>query len=85
MSTTPAATIATARLVACCDEPHCALTVDAAASSGKPAASHALRVMLADCMPTWLTQPPTTWPTSRGSMPARSISALWTAPRRSVE
>ena len=39
-------------LVACCDEPHCVLTVVAAASSGSPACSHAVRVTLAACMPT---------------------------------
>ena len=37
--------------------------------------SHAVRVMLNACSPTWLTQPPTTWPTSAGSMPERSTSS----------
>ena len=37
--------------------------------AGSPAVSHAVRATLNDCMPTWLTQPPTTWPTSAGSMP----------------
>ena len=32
--------------------------------------------MLKVCSPTWLTQPPTTWPTSAGSMPDRSTSAV---------
>ena len=34
--------------------------------SGRPAASQAVRVMLNACSPTWLTQPPTTWPISAG-------------------
>ena len=48
----PPATSAVAMLVACCDEPHCVLTVVAAASSGRPACSHAVRVTLAACIPT---------------------------------
>ena len=53
--------------------------------------SHAVRATLNDCSPTWLTQPPTTWPTSAGSMPdcarsarsarAPSRSAGWTVDR----
>ena len=35
-------------------------------SSGRPAASHAVRAMLNVCSPTWLTQPPTTWPIAPG-------------------
>ena len=72
-------------LVACCDEPHCVLTVVAAASSGRPACSHAVRVTLAACMPTWPTHPPTTCPTSDGSMPERSTTARCTSPSRSAE
>ena len=56
-STTPPATSECARFVACCDEPHCASTVVAATDVGMPAVSHAVRAMLNDCMPTWLTQP----------------------------
>ena len=37
-----------------------------ATSSGSPALSHAVRAMLNVCSPTWLTQPPMTWPTSAG-------------------
>ena len=40
--------------------------------------------MLNVCSPTWLTQPPMTWPTASGSMPARSTAACCTAPRRSA-
>ena len=83
-STTPDATRAVARLVACWDEPHWLSTVVAAAEMGSPAASHAVRVTLKACMPTWLTQPPTTWPTSAGSMPDRSMSAFWTVPSSSA-
>ena len=53
-----------ARLVACWHEPHWLSTVVAAAVNGRPAVSHAVRAMLNDCSPTWLTQPPTTWPTA---------------------
>ena len=72
------------RLVACCDEPHWLSTVVAATVSGSPAVSHAVRAMLKDCSPTWVTQPPTTWSTSAGSMPDRSMRAFWTAPSRSA-
>ena len=58
-STAPALISDAARLVACCDDPHCASTVVAATSSGMPAESHAVRAMLNVCSPTWLTQPPT--------------------------
>ena len=61
---------------ACWLEPHWASTVVAATSSGSPAASHAVRATLKACMPIWLTQPPTTWPTSAGSTPVRSNSGL---------
>jgi hypothetical protein len=79
-----AATSAVARLVACCDEPHWVSTVVAATVSGSPAVSQAVRATLKLCSPTWLTQPPTTWPTSAGSMPVRSTSSAWTAPSRSA-
>ena len=84
-STTPEATRLVARLVACCDEPHWLSTVVAAADKGSPAASHAVRVMLNACIPTWLTHPPMTWPTSVGSMPERSISSFCTIDSRSAE
>ena len=47
-------------------------------------ASHAVRVTLKLCSPTWLTQPPTTWPTSAGSMPVRAMSSDWTMPSSSA-
>ena len=74
-STTPLPTSDVARLVACWLDPHCVSMVVAAVVSGRPAASHAVRVTLKLCSPTWLTQPPTTWPISVGSMPTRSTSA----------
>ena len=80
-STTPEPTSEVARLVACWLEPHCVSTVVAAVSSGSPAESQAVRVMLKLCSPTWLTQPPTTWPISAGSMPVRSINADCTVAR----
>src|SRR6187431_2783457 len=77
-SITPAPTSDDTRLVACWLEPHCVSTVVAAVDIGRPAASHAVRDTLNACSPTWLTQPPTTWPTSVGSMPVRSTIARWT-------
>ena len=61
-STTPAPTSDDARLVACWLEPHWVSIVVAGVVIGRPAASHAVRVTLKLCSPTWLTQPPTTWP-----------------------
>jgi hypothetical protein len=83
-STTPLPTSAVARLVACWLEPHWVSTVVLATDIGRPAASHAVRVMLNACSPTWLTQPPTTWPISAGSMPVRSTmpSGRCRGPRR---
>ena len=43
--------------------------------TGRPACSHALRAMFCDCSPTWVTQPPITFSTSSGAMPARSTTA----------
>ena len=83
-STTPPATNAVARLVACWDEPHCVSTVVAATVIGRPAVSHAVRAMSNDCSPTWLTQPPMTCPTSEGSIPVRSISSESTVASRSA-
>src|SRR5579871_45813 len=77
-STTPEATRLAARLVACWLDPHWLSTVVPATLIGSPAASHAVREMLNDCSPAWVTQPPTTCPTSAGSIPARSTSARWT-------
>ncbi len=83
-STTPEPTSEVARLVACWLLPHWVSMVVAAVVSGRPAASHAVRVMLKLCSPTWLTQPPTTWPTSAGSMPVRSMMAFCTTPSSSA-
>ena len=71
-STTPAPTSDDARLVACWLDPHCVSTVVAAVDSGRPAASHAVRVTLKLCSPTWLTQPPTTWSIG-GRVDARAL------------
>src|SRR5215831_389645 len=84
-STTPLATRLLARLVACWDEPHWLSTVVAGVVMGRPAVSQLVRATLNDCMPTWLTQPPTTWPTSTGSMPDRCTSSASTLPNRSAE
>ena len=83
MSTTPEPMSELARPVACCDEPHCVSIVVAAVVSGRPAANHAVRVMLNACSPTWLTQPPTTCSTSAGSMPVRSRIPFCTMPSNS--
>ena len=56
-STTPAPTSDEARPVACWLEPHWVSIVVAAVAWGSPALSHAVRPMLNDCSPTWLTQP----------------------------
>ena len=77
-STTPAPTSDVARLVACWLEPHWVSIVVAAVAWGSPALSQAVRAMLNDCSPTWLTQPPTTWPISAGSMPERATTSRCT-------
>ena len=84
MSTTPLPIMAVARLVACWDEPHWVSIVVLATVWGRPAASQAVRPMLKDCSPTWLTQPVMTWPTEAGSTPVRSRRACCTFPRRSA-
>src|SRR5437879_7224729 len=84
MSAAPEAMRPAPRLVACCDEPHWLSTVVAATVSGNPEVSHAVRAMLNVCSPTWVTQPPTIWSTSAGSMPDRSTTAFCTAPSRSA-
>ena len=83
-STTPAAMSAAPRLVACCDDPHCASTVVPATSIGNPAVSQAVRAMSNVCSPVWDTQPAITCPTSAGSIPERSIAARCTAARSSA-
>src|SRR5688572_2353752 len=75
-SAAPEAMSAAPTLVACCEEPHWLSTVVAATDRGRPAVSHAVRAMLNDCSPTWVTQPPTIWSTPAGSMPDRSMSAF---------
>ena len=69
-STTPPATSAVAEVGGLLGR--AALGVDGGGGHGLGAArrlSQAVRAMLKACSPTWLTQPPTTWPTSAGSMP----------------
>src|SRR4029450_5799562 len=75
-STTPEPTRLVAMFVACCDAPHWVSTVVAAVVSGSPALSQAVRPMLKDCSPTWLTHPVTTWPTTDGSMPVRCTNSV---------
>ena len=70
--------------MACWLEPHCVSIVVAGVDIGRPAASQAVRVTLKLCSPTWLTQPPTTWPIAPGSMPVRSMIACWTTPSSSA-
>ena len=84
-STTPEAIKLVARFIACWEDPHWLSTVVAGAEMGRPAVSQAVRAMLNACIPTWDTQPPTTWPTSVGSTPDRSMHSLRTAANRSAE
>ena len=72
------------RWAACCAEPHWASRVRQPHLYGSPACSQAVRVMLLDCSPAWVTHPPATCSTSAGSRPARSSSAAWTPPRSSA-
>src|SRR5712692_2827130 len=83
-STVPEPMRLAARLVACWLDPHWLSTVVAAVEMGMPAASQAVRPMLNDCSPAWLTQPVTTCSTTAGSMPDRAISDSRTAPSRSA-
>ncbi len=55
-----------------------ALAVDARGRTdwGRPAATHALRVTLQPCSPTWVTLPPTTSSIRSGSTPVRDEQAL---------
>ena len=84
MSMAPAAIRPAIRWLACWPLPHWQSTVVAPTCSGKPAVSHATRLMLLDCSPYWVTQPPMTCSTSPASMPALSTSAFCTAPSSSV-
>src|SRR6476659_2866399 len=52
--------------------------------SGSPATSQLTRVMLLDCSPNCVTQPPTICSTSPASMPAFSTNAFCVAPSNSV-
>ena len=65
-----------AKLMAWRPEPQKRLTVVPVTSWGQPAASTALREMLAPCSPAWETQPAMTSSTSAGFTPARSTSRL---------
>ena len=72
------------RCAACWAEPHCASSVWHPVCHGSPACSQAVLVMLSDCSPACVTQPPATCSTSAGAMPARSISAVCAPPRISA-
>ena len=54
------------RCAACWAEPHCASSVWHPVCYGSPACSQAVLVMLPDCSPAWVTQPPATCSTSAG-------------------
>ena len=56
-SDVPDRTACAAKWIACCDEPHCRSTVVPGTSSGRPAASHAVRAMSPAWGPTWSTHP----------------------------
>ena len=72
----PAAISPAMRWLACWPQPHWQSTVVAPTCSGRPAVSHAMRVMLLDCSPDWVTHPPMTCSTSPVSMPAFSTRCL---------
>ncbi len=72
------------RWLACCALPHWQSMVVAPTCSGRPAVSQATRVMLLDCSPYCVTQPPMACSTSAASMPARSTTAFCVAPSSSV-
>lgn len=84
MSACPAMIACAAKVAACWLDPHCRSIVVPGTVSGKPAASTALRTMLYDCSPTWLTHPPMTSSTSPGSRSLRSTSAFSTPASRST-
>ncbi|COV68046.1 Uncharacterised protein [Mycobacterium tuberculosis] len=63
-SMAPAAINPAIRWLACWPLPHWQSTVVAPTCSGKPAVSQATRLMLLDCSPNWVTQPPMTCSTS---------------------
>ena len=83
-SIAPAAIRPAIRWLACCPLPHWQSTVVAPTCSGRPAVSHAVRLMLLDCSPYCVTQPPMSCSTSPASMPAFSTTAFCTAPSSSV-
>ena len=83
-SAAPEATRLAARLVACCEDPHCESTVATPVAIGRPAVSQAVRAMLPVCSATWPTQPPTTWSTAAGSTPVRRNSSASGAASRSA-
>ena len=81
MSMAPAAMSPAINPLACWPLPHWQSTVIAPTCSGRPATSQLTRVMLLDCSPNCVTQPPTICSTSPASMPAFSTSAFCVAPR----
>ena len=84
MSYEPAITAWATKCTACCDDPHCRSTDVAGTDCGRPPATHAFRVTLQPCSPTWVTLPPTTSSMRSGSTPVRSMSEFSVNARRSV-
>lgn len=80
----PDRTPCAAKCTACCEDPHWRSTVTPGTSSGRPAASQAVRAMSPACGPTVSRQPNTTSSTAAGSTPDRSISAFRTCAPRSA-
>src|SRR5699024_1175158 len=80
----PDSTTATAKLSACCDEPHWRSIVTPLTVSGQPADSAAVRAMSPACSPPCVTQPQITSSTTDGSTPARSTSPFNTVADRSA-
>jgi len=70
--------------LACRPLPHWQSTVVAPTCSGSPATNQPTRVMLLDCSPYCVTQPPITCSTWPASIPAFSTSAFCVAPNSSV-
>src|SRR5439155_15642350 len=73
-----------AKWIDCWEDPHWRSMVVAGISSGKPAASQALRPTLKVCSPTWETQPVMLSSTRPGSTPDRFTSSFSTSASRST-
>ena len=83
-SMAPDITVAAAKWMACCDEPHWRSTEVAGTLSGRLEARTALRAMLMACSPTWPTQPRITSSIRAGSAPLRATRASSTVAARSA-